>query len=398
MSKKERASQALAKRQAEVEGQRKKEEEAAQSRLELQHQLRANTTIGGSSSSSQSTQPAASSSRNTNTPRRELPNNVPTGPKAQRNGNVKTSNDSPMPPAPPLPYDMPPPPPPPKQNLPPPPPTDIPKKRTYNEYEAPSEFISSQYQMPQVDDLLLRTRYLGANNDKKRKVRKQSDKKFVFDWDKTDDTGAAEFDPLYKSQIEGKQGVMPGQLYGRGRIAGFEPVYAEQREYYGNNGMEVDVVKKENDEKEMVLAGPTAISARAGVKKGALDDRHWSDKPLQDMKERDWRIFREDFSIAARGGQIPHPLRSWKESAIPMQLLEVIESVGYTDPSPIQRQAIPIGLQNRDLIGIAETGKAGAMSLHYMRLTEADFYRFWKDCFLPHSYAGLHRSTTTYDG
>lgn len=26
------------------------------------------------------------------------------------------------------------------------------------------------------------------------------------------------------------------------------------------------------------------------------------------------------------------------------------------EPSPIQRQAIPIGLQNRDIIGVAETG------------------------------------------
>ncbi|VDP62170.1 unnamed protein product [Schistosoma curassoni] len=30
--------------------------------------------------------------------------------------------------------------------------------------------------------------------------------------------------------------------------------------------------------------------------------------------------------------------------------------VGYPEPTPIQRQAIPIGLQNRDIIGVAETG------------------------------------------
>lgn len=50
------------------------------------------------------------------------------------------------------------------------------------------------------------------------------------------------------------------------------------------------------------------------------------------------------------------PLRSWEESQIPQQLLEAIETIGYKEPSPIQRQAIPIGLQNRDMIGIAETG------------------------------------------
>jgi len=75
------------------------------------------------------------------------------------------------------------------------------------------------------------------------------------------------------------------------------------------------------------------------------------------MKDRDWRIFREDFSIAARGGAIPAPLRTWYESTIPPKILQVIDEVGYTEPSPIQRQAIPIGMQNRDLIGIAKTGK-----------------------------------------
>ena len=93
---------------------------------------------------------------------------------------------------------------------------------------------------------------------------------------------------------------------------------------------------------------------RAG--RGTNDERHWSDKPLDEMKDRDWRIFREDFSISARGGQIPLPLRSWRESTIPEKILDVIDEIGYTEPSPIQRQAIPIGMQTRDLIGVAKTG------------------------------------------
>ena len=69
------------------------------------------------------------------------------------------------------------------------------------------------------------------------------------------------------------------------------------------------------------------------------------------------------------GGQIPHPLRSWTESTIPQQILDVIERIGYKEPSPIQRQAIPIGLQNRDIIGIAETGAHGECSCFQALLT-----------------------------
>ena len=98
--------------------------------------------------------------------------------------------------------------------------------------------------------------------------------------------------------------------------------------------------------------------------KSSIDERHWTEKALTEMKERDWRIFREDFNIAARGGQIPHPLRSWEESTIPQTILDVIEQIGYKEPSPIQRQAIPIGLQNRDIIGIAETGEQPRSFLH----------------------------------
>lgn len=90
--------------------------------------------------------------------------------------------------------------------------------------------------------------------------------------------------------------------------------------------------------------------------KQAFDDRHWTEKELDGMQDRDWRILREDFNISTKGGSIPRPIRSWDESTIHPTILEIIEKLGYKDPSPIQRQAIPIGLQNRDIIGVAETG------------------------------------------
>jgi ATP-dependent RNA helicase DDX23/PRP28 len=62
------------------------------------------------------------------------------------------------------------------------------------------------------------------------------------------------------------------------------------------------------------------------------------------------------------GGRIPDPFRNWKESGIPHEILEIVEKVGYNDPTPIQRQAIPIGLQNRDIIGVAETGSGKTLA------------------------------------
>jgi len=88
-----------------------------------------------------------------------------------------------------------------------------------------------------------------------------------------------------------------------------------------------------------------------------LKGKHWREKSLAEMTVRDWRILREDFDILVRGGKAPMPLRDWRESKlIPDEVLEAIDLAGYKEPSPIQRQAIPIGLEWRDVIGIAETG------------------------------------------
>lgn len=132
------------------------------------------------------------------------------------------------------------------------------------------------------DDLsAIRSRYLGVDK-KKRKIRKMSDKKFVFDWDAQDDTfndtssaaSSLAAAPGLKGQVAG------AVMFGRGHLAGMD-----------DGGVrEANVANRHADALE-----------RRRAHKGGSDERHWTEKSLDEMKDRDWRIFREDFSIATRG-------------------------------------------------------------------------------------------------
>src|SRR6478609_1236054 len=47
---------------------------------------------------------------------------------------------------------------------------------------------------------------------------------------------------------------------------------------------------------------------------------------------------------------------SFAELDLAPQLLQAVRDAGYTHPTPIQQQAIPLALEGRDLIGLAQTG------------------------------------------
>lgn len=165
--------------------------------------------------------------------------------------------------------------------------------------------------------LAIKSTYLGKSSSEeqpKKKKRVATNKKvnFRFRWDETDDTFAAD-DPLYAP---------------------------------------VTVNRSAKRQKQDSLMGLEVANMETVA-----------NKPVSAMTMRDWRIFRENYSITVKGGKSPPPMRSFRESPssiIPPlhpTLLDAIENVlRFQDPSPIQRQAIPIGLQRRDLIGIAETG------------------------------------------
>jgi len=206
-----------------------------------------------------------------------------------------------------------------------------------------NEETSENRETQEKEKEAIKARYLGKERKKKR-VRRQNDRKFVFDWDNTDDT-SADYNALYSNRHY-------AQFYGRGGIGGIDikAQKKEQIQFYG------DLLERRRTDVEKEQEKKWKKKMLEKEEKRKFDDRHWTTKGLEDMTERDWRIFREDYSIAIKGGNIPNPIRHWSEAGLPEEIITVIDKVGYKEPSAIQRQAIPIGLLNRDIIGVAETG------------------------------------------
>lgn len=206
-----------------------------------------------------------------------------------------------------------------------------------------------------IEAELLRSRYLGPEVNQhssfsaQKKRMRTTEKKFSFDWDAGEDTSRVD-DALYS----GGAGV-------RGTS-------------FASAGGEFDKEAEERAKKRARMIEQRDREHGRERARGIMEDfyrardkaqdraertglgRRWTEKALHEMRERDWRIFKEDFGISTKGGTLPNPMRNWKESGLPPRLLNIIEDVGYEEPTPIQRAAIPIALQARDLIGVAVTG------------------------------------------
>ncbi|OAQ70548.1 DEAD/DEAH box helicase [Pochonia chlamydosporia 170] len=206
-----------------------------------------------------------------------------------------------------------------------------------------------------IEASLFRSRYLGpevnqqSNFSAKKKRMRTTEKKFNFEWDLEDDT-SRDNDPIYKNQTINRGGSHAG-------LGGEFDEEAERRARKRARLIEERDVEHGRERARGIMED--FYRARAKAKERAERTglgRHWSEKKLEEMRERDWRIFKEDFGISTKGGAIPDPMRNWEESGLPGRLLDIVDRVGYKEPTPIQRAAIPIALQARDLIGVAVTG------------------------------------------
>lgn len=161
-----------------------------------------------------------------------------------------------------------------------------------------------RHTLSQQDLQLIKERYMGGSHKSGKKLRRFGDRRSLFEWDESDDTSL------------NQQADVKANGYNK------------------RNKSRFDVEK----------------------------DVHWTKKTLAQMKDRDWRILKEDFNISTQGGQVPNPIRFWRESELNESIQSAIERIGYDEPTPIQRQAIPIAIKKRDLIGMAETGSGKTLA------------------------------------
>ena len=97
---------------------------------------------------------------------------------------------------------------------------------------------------------------------------------FREDWDAKEDT-SVDINPLYRNRKDASL------MFGRGHLGGVETE---------NSFGKLDTVTR-----------------------NFMQQKTFLNKSVEDMTERDWRIFREDNEIIVKGGHCPNPIRSWKE-------------------------------------------------------------------------------------
>ncbi|KAL2621551.1 hypothetical protein R1flu_001756 [Riccia fluitans] len=200
----------------------------------------------------------------------------------------------------------------------------------------------------------IKQQYLGGKMSKKRRAKPSEKFRFSFNWENTEDT-SRDMNPIYQNPHEAQL------LFGRGFRAGMDRREQKKLAAKNDKDLRAEIRAKDGMEEKPEEAEAQQQREEAANVYDIFDmrvDRNWSEKKLDEMTEKDWRIFKEDLNISYKKCKtsIPHPMRSWNEGSLSPELLIAVAKAGYKKPSPIQMATVPIGLQQRDVIGIAETG------------------------------------------
>ncbi|KAM0444527.1 hypothetical protein ACHAPV_007773 [Trichoderma viride] len=84
---------------------------------------------------------------------------------------------------------------------------------------------------------------------------------------------------------------------------------------------------------------------------------------LNSLSEADVTDLRLELDgIKVNGKDVPKPVQKWAQCGLTRQTLDVISTLGFEKPTPIQMQALPSLMSGRDVVGVAKTGSGKTMA------------------------------------
>ncbi|KAJ3197348.1 hypothetical protein HK101_004224, partial [Irineochytrium annulatum] len=92
-------------------------------------------------------------------------------------------------------------------------------------------------------------------------------------------------------------------------------------------------------------------------------------KDIAAMSEDDAFRIRRELDIRVSGFNVAKPCVSFAHFGLGNVLLSVISKQGFSEPTGIQKQAIPVALSGRDIIGIAKTGSGKTAAFLWPMIT-----------------------------
>lgn len=157
----------------------------------------------------------------------------------------------------------------------------------------------------------------------------------------------------------------------KGKIAG-KTKLQEPESFFNDD--EIDAVAADEDDPGDIMAQAAEVAKKKKKDIGTVNHdkvqyesfrRNFYSEPvdMQDWTEEDVERLRGELeNIKVRGVDVPKPVQTWAQCGLGVQVLDVIQGLGYATPTSIQAQAIPSVMSGRDVIGVAKTGSGKTIS------------------------------------
>jgi ATP-dependent RNA helicase DDX52/ROK1 len=114
-------------------------------------------------------------------------------------------------------------------------------------------------------------------------------------------------------------------------------------------------VKTEQEDNSITLLGSLKTSGQKGKKRKHtnLED---DDRKKKLLKQEEVNHYRNLNKINVVGKSVPEPAKTFDEFCVEESIIDNLKKCSYVDPTPVQKQAIPVMLEGRNLLACAPTG------------------------------------------